>query len=124
MLAGFELIARALCESDGRRKPDDLEPGNSPYPWDDEVVDAVVNGEPHFYVWRLYVGRAQAATTALHEAGLAIAPRKLIADAADYLIGDAEAWEKGSDGSPREVYLKHCGKLRRDLARQLRDQLV
>jgi hypothetical protein len=41
---------------------------------------------------------------------------KLLADAIDYLLADAEAWEKGSENAPHREYLMHSGKLRRDLA--------
>jgi hypothetical protein len=47
---------------------------------------------------------------------------KIIADAIEYLT--AEAWETGAEGSPHEVYLMHCGKLRREIAERLRGLLV
>ena len=71
----IEMMARAVCEARERRKPDDLEPGNSPYPWDEEVIDAERNGEPHFYAWRLYVGEAVAVKKALQEGGFEIVRR-------------------------------------------------
>ncbi len=32
---------------------------------------------------------------------------------------DAEAWEKGSDGHPHQVYLEACAKLRREVEAEL-----
>jgi hypothetical protein len=45
--------------------------------------------------------------------------REPIADAIDYLIADAEAWETGAKDAAHEIYLMHCGKLRRDVAAHL-----
>lgn len=66
----IEAVARVICIESGD-KPDDLEPGNTPYDcFEDEdgeylevpVVDRKdFSGEPLFYTWRLYVGHAIAA---------------------------------------------------------------
>jgi|TARA_R110002012_G_scaffold16958_20_gene64539 hypothetical protein len=42
--------------------------------------------------------------------------REPLSDAAAYLVADAEAWETGAKDHTHEVYLLHCGKLRRDVA--------
>jgi hypothetical protein len=64
----IELMARELCRSDGYN-PDDLEPGNCPYHNDTEIVDSVVRGVPHFFMWRLFRYDAERAFTALEAAG-------------------------------------------------------
>lgn len=93
----WELMAKAVCEFHARDILD-LDPSTA----------------------ELRIHEMRHALEAASKAGFVLMPAKLIADAADYLIGDAEAWEKGSDGNPHEVYLKHCGKLRRDIAQKLR----
>lgn len=62
----IQRVAIAICRAD-RRDPYRLEPGNSPYGDDREVVDQVFRGEPHFYVWREYEERAIAAIKAFSE---------------------------------------------------------
>jgi hypothetical protein len=44
----------------------------------------------------------------------------VLGDAADYLTGDAGAWETGAEHSTRREYLMHSAKLRRDVAERAR----
>jgi hypothetical protein len=62
----IERVARVLCECDGY-DPDQLEPGNTPYHDNTEVVDGRLRGGPAFRLWRLYAKDARAALEALRE---------------------------------------------------------
>lgn len=60
----IEAAARALCVLN-QVNPDGLEPGNTPYGDENEVIDGETrSGEPAFYTWRLYVCDALAALDA------------------------------------------------------------
>ncbi len=48
-----ETLARILCKMRGY-DPDRLEPGNTPYSSDEEVVDGQLQGGPAFFMWRQY----------------------------------------------------------------------
>lgn len=68
MMSPIERAARALCERSGVANPDDLEPGMTPYSDDTEIIDGYLpNGDPGFFVWRLYVGRVRAVLNAIRE---------------------------------------------------------
>lgn len=63
----IERAARALCVLAGN-EPDALEPGTCPYADERQVVDGqCTNGDPGFFVWRLYVDQAVAVLTAIRE---------------------------------------------------------
>lgn len=61
-----ERVARLLCEF-ARRNPDELEPGNTPYDDETEVIDGRLNERPAFYAWRLFVSRAKKIVDVLDE---------------------------------------------------------
>lgn len=68
MMSPIERAARALCERSGVANPDDLEPGNDPYSDDTEIIDGYLpNGDPGFFVWRLYVEDVRAVLLAIRE---------------------------------------------------------
>ena len=79
---------------------------------------------PHADGNDLTIELAQNALEAIQDEGFAVVPVDAVADAIDYLLADAGAWEHGAKGNPHEVYLMHSGKLRRDIAARLRAMIA
>lgn len=66
-MTALERAARALCAAN-RDDPDKLEPGNCPYSDETVIIDGkCANGDPGFFVWRLYVDDARAVLAAIRE---------------------------------------------------------
>lgn len=91
----LERAARAMCDR---------------YGYDPDSDDQLAFGKVGDLNWNMFEDDVRAVIAAISEP---------IKDAAVYLRADAEAWETGAQGSTHEVYLMHCGKLRRDVADNL-----
>lgn len=71
-----ELVARAICVS-LHYDPDALEPGNTPYGNNEEVIDGYnAKGEPCHLFWRHFHRHTQAVLSALADAGMVVVRRE------------------------------------------------
>jgi hypothetical protein len=66
----IEAMARAICREDGIR-PTRLEPGTA-----FGVDGKLPNGDDGFFTWRLYIGKATAALSAIEASGAVVVPVK------------------------------------------------
>jgi hypothetical protein len=94
----IERAARAACIEAGMAPDAEYRGGHTGFDWN----------------WQSFVPEVCAVLRAIHEP---------LSDAVDYLFADAGAWETGAKDHPHEVYLMHCGKLRRDVASRLQTMI-